>query len=114
MLFLFILRGIGLVGVFPDHAFDSFFVPGEFTVGKDTDDQDEKKNDNEVCHFVLNAFSFVIGSDRVDIHYCNILHILSFPFAGLPPGEFVQHDTSVKQRKILSSASRLRRPDKPE
>jgi hypothetical protein len=38
------------VGVFPDHAFNSFFVPREFTVGKDADNKYEKKNDDKVCH----------------------------------------------------------------
>jgi hypothetical protein len=52
MLFLFIFRRIGSVRVFPNHVFNSFFVTGEFTVGKDADDYYEKKNDDEIFHLV--------------------------------------------------------------
>lgn len=52
MFSLFIFRRIGSEGVFPQHAFNSFFVMGEFTVGKDADDYYDKKNDDEIFHLV--------------------------------------------------------------
>jgi hypothetical protein len=52
MFFLFIFRRIGSERIFPHHAFNSLFVTGEFTVGKDADDYYDNKNDDKVFHLV--------------------------------------------------------------
>jgi len=50
--FLFIFRRIGFIRVFPYHAFNSLFVTGEFTVGKDAADYYDNKNDDKVFYLV--------------------------------------------------------------